>query len=90
MYKCKCGCTFDEILGKYGCPNCLGKYVAKLTSPKTSAPRKERKMKANKGWTVSTVSNGKHFVINTKDKAYAVSLCKKFADRGDVVTMVGW
>ena len=30
MYRCKCGYTFDESLGKYGCPNCQGDNIAVL------------------------------------------------------------
>jgi len=30
IYKCKCGNTFSEHLGKYGCFNCCGDNVAKL------------------------------------------------------------
>jgi hypothetical protein len=29
MYRCKCGYTFEADLGKYGCPNCAGEFVAK-------------------------------------------------------------
>jgi len=29
-YACKCGHTFPEELGKYGCPNCLGENSARL------------------------------------------------------------
>jgi hypothetical protein len=28
-YRCKCGYVFDESLGKYGCANCGGQYIAK-------------------------------------------------------------
>ena len=24
MYTCRCLCVFEESLGAYGCPNCLG------------------------------------------------------------------
>jgi hypothetical protein len=27
-YRCKCGYVFEASLGKYGCPNCCGEYVA--------------------------------------------------------------
>lgn len=29
-YECPCGHTFEEGLGKYGCPNCGGEHVAVL------------------------------------------------------------
>lgn len=29
-YRCKCGCSFDYTLGKYGCPNCCGEHIARL------------------------------------------------------------
>jgi hypothetical protein len=33
MYRCKCGCRFEEALGKYGCPSCEGEYTAVIGRP---------------------------------------------------------
>lgn len=36
-YECPCGCSFMELLGKYGCPNCGGEKPAKLKSTSDGA-----------------------------------------------------
>jgi len=42
MIKCKfCGHEFDEALGKYGCPNCLGEGLEKRD--KTHDTRKKNR-----------------------------------------------
>jgi len=35
-YKCKCGYTFSEEYGKYGCANCGGEFAARLVTNTTS------------------------------------------------------
>lgn len=42
-YLCGCGHTFEQHLGGYGCPNCKGKFRAKLTMPRDweGSPRRD-------------------------------------------------
>jgi len=36
-YQCRCGCCFEEHLGKYGCPDCCGVFPARLKKVSDSA-----------------------------------------------------
>jgi len=41
VYRCPCGHTFPESLGKHGCPSCEGRRAAVLSEPQASKPKPE-------------------------------------------------
>jgi len=45
VYKCRRGYIFEETLGKYGCPYCLGNPPARLLK---NSPAKDKILKSRK------------------------------------------